>query len=107
MQHPLFFVGCPRPKESICQGQMLLKGDAALRLLTHHQPGGWSPALEKGGYTLGLAPIAFQYKGSSPRTVYPPFARAGVSMRSMGGGLAAPAAFPFNKICLQILSISR
>ena len=26
-------------------------------LLTHHQPCGWSPALEKGGYTLGLAPI--------------------------------------------------
>ena len=36
-----------------------------------------TPALEKGGYTLGLAPIAFQYKGSSLRTVYPPFSRAG------------------------------
>ena len=160
-----------------------LKGNAALRQLTHHQPCGWSPALEKGGYTLGLMPIAFcRYKGIRPayplsalckRTVprpckgryslglmpivfcgykgvrpayplsalckrtipvlakavihsglrpfafynirkshlcipnkgpcaprfYPPFARAGVSMRSMGGGLAAPAAFSFNGIC--------
>ena len=27
-------------------------------LLTHHQPCGWSPALEKCGYTLGLVPMA-------------------------------------------------
>ncbi len=44
-----------------------LKGNAALRQLTHHQPCGWSPALEKGGYTLGLMPIAFcGYKGIRP-----------------------------------------
>ena len=28
------------------------------RLLTHHHPYGWSPALEKGGYTLEPAPTA-------------------------------------------------
>ena len=33
--------------------------ETQLPLLTHHQPWGWSPALEKGGYTLGLTPIAF------------------------------------------------
>ena len=37
-------------KESICRGQMALKGDAVWGLLTHHQPNGRSPALEKGGY---------------------------------------------------------
>ena len=35
-----------------------------------------------------------------PVVLYPPFARAGVSMRSMGGGLAAHrAAFSFRSIC--------
>ncbi|MGO5491565.1 hypothetical protein [Acidaminococcus sp. HCP3S3_H5] len=28
------------------------EGKRSLRLLTHHQPGGWSPALEKGGYMI-------------------------------------------------------
>ncbi len=32
-----------------------------------------TPALEKGGYTLGLAPIAFQYKGSARVLVIRPF----------------------------------
>ena len=36
-------------KEPIYRRQMLLKGNAAHGLLTHHQPGGWSPALAKGG----------------------------------------------------------
>ncbi len=68
-----------------------------LRRLTHHQPCGWSPALAKGGYTLGLTAHCFQYKqpiaiqeNEGPCSFYPPFSRAGVSMRSMGGGLAAP-----------------
>ena len=53
---PLFLsaVNGQRPEVTICQGQMLLRGNAALRLLTHHQPGGWSPALAKGGYMHGL-----------------------------------------------------
>ena len=64
--------------------------ETQLPLLTHHQPGGWSPALEKGGYTLGLTPIAFYLKAEefcavlciktrgpcAPR-FYPPFSRAG------------------------------
>ena len=35
------------------------------------------------------------HKGFCPPCLYPPFARAGASMRSMGGGLAALAAFLF------------
>ena len=53
------FVNGQRQKETICRRQMALKRNAAGGLLTHHQPNGWSPALAKGGYTLGLAPIAF------------------------------------------------
>ena len=43
-----------------------------------------------------------------PVVLYPPFARAGVSMRSMGGGLAAHrAAFSFKSICpWQMVSFS-
>ena len=81
------------------------EGKRSLWLLTHHQPVGWSPALAKGGYTLGPAPVVFsvqaqqsmcllsgfgrgdipsgwrlllfQRKGVSPYIFYPPFARAG------------------------------
>ena len=72
------------------------EGKRSLRLLTHHQPGGWSPALEKGGYMIVRRVNALVHKQSAEAPGgYPPFARAGVSMRSMGGGLAASAASSF------------
>ena len=43
------FVNGQRQKETICRRQMALKRNAAGGLLTHHQPNGRSPALEKGG----------------------------------------------------------
>ncbi len=67
-----------------------------------------TPALAKGGYTLGLAPIAFQYKGSSPRTVYPPFSRAGDQPPGWWWVSSRKAAFPFRSICpWQMLSFGR
>ena len=54
-----------------------------LRRLTHHQPCGWSPALAKGGYTLGpSAHCLFQYKGEAHVLVIRPL---------QGRGTVAPA----------------
>ena len=33
------------------------EGKRSHRLLTHHQPDGWSPALVKGGYPLGASTV--------------------------------------------------
>ncbi len=49
------FVNGQRQKETICRRQMALKRNAAGGLLTHHQPNGRSPALEKGGYVARRA----------------------------------------------------
>ena len=80
-----------RTKETICRGQMVLKGNAARGLLTHHHcasatvprpckgriydwaygpllfirivTGAVYQYLFQGGYTLGLTPIAFWAPG--------------------------------------------
>ena len=59
---------CQWLMEGTCYGRFLERKRSRW-LLTHHQPCGWSPALEKGGYTLGLTPIAFvghQYETCVP-----------------------------------------
>ena len=79
--------------------------ETQLALLTHHQPDGWSPALEKGGYTLGLTPIALLNKkvqGHMPACFLSALYKGGGPLRLRnGGGLAARAAFPFKTICLR------
>jgi hypothetical protein len=68
--------------------------ETQLALLTHHQPDGWSPALEKGGYTLGLTPIALLNKkvqGHMPACFLSALYKGGGPLRLRnGGGLAAP-----------------
>ena len=56
------------------------------------------PPLKRADIRWGLRPC-FQAQGHCPRACYPPFSRAGVSMRSMGGGLAAPAASGIEETC--------
>ena len=64
--------------------------ETQLALLTHHQPDGWSPALEKGGYTLGLTPIAFSVQGHNPEYSLSALYKGGGPLRLRnGGGLAA------------------
>ena len=43
-------VNCQWLMEETCHGRFLERKRSRW-LLTHHQPCGWSPALEKGGYT--------------------------------------------------------
>ncbi len=75
--------------------------------LTHHHPCGWSPALEKGGYTLG--PLAHCLSMvSACHAIYPSLCKGGGPLRLRnGGGLAAlGAAFSINSLCLgQMVSI--
>ena len=64
----------------------LFKGGGPLRL----RNGGGLAALAAFPFKGGRQPGLLLHKGFCPPCLYPPFARAGGSMRSMGGGLAAP-----------------
>jgi len=67
---------CQWLMEGTCYGSFLERKRSRW-LLTHHQPCGWSPALEKGGYMAHRAyALVLQARARGP-SVYPPFARAG------------------------------
>ena len=64
---------------------MVLKGNAAWRLLTHHQPNGRSPALEKGGY------LARRARGPCAKGDYLQGADGFEKKRSLGAANPPPA----------------